>query len=80
MAREVDYNSSAELFPASSARRGKVSYRRFGTLAEALQYAIEELSPELIVGAFLEADEVRYAAAEMRSLYDADAYPLPRRV
>ena len=80
MVSPVDYNCSAELFPASSARRGKVSYRRFGSLAEALRYAIEELSPALIVGAYLEANEIRYAASEMRQLYDADEYPLPRRV
>ena len=75
----VDYSSSAELFPASSNRRGKVGYRRFATLAEALRYAVEELSPALIVGAYLEANEIRYSAAEMRLLYDAEGYPLPRR-
>ena len=80
MAGLVDYKCSAELFPASSARRGKVGYRRFDSLAEALRYAVEELSPALIVGAYLEANEVRYAASEMRQLYDAEAYPLPRRV
>lgn len=75
----IDYGASAELFPAHNAKRGKVSYRRFDTLAEALKYAVEDLQPDLLVGAFIEVDEARYSAAEMRALYDATGYPLERR-
>jgi len=74
-----DYAATAELFPASGSRKGAVSYHRFNTLAEALRFAVEELSPELLPGAFIESEEVRYGPGEIRSLYDAPGYPLSRQ-
>jgi hypothetical protein len=76
----VDYRAPAELFPAPSFRRGPLSYHRFDTLAEALRYAIEELTPPQLAGAFIEVDEVRYGASEIDALYRAAGYPLVRSV
>lgn len=73
----VNYDAAAELFPSGA--HGRVSYRRFDTLAEALRYAVEELEPRLLGGAFIEAEELRYGAPEIRALYQAQAYPLSRR-
>lgn len=75
----IDYNAPAELFP-SRAKRGKtqVRYRRFDTAAAALRFAIEEMPPPVLLGAFLEVDEERFGAKEMRSLYSSAAYPLRR--
>ena len=55
----VNFQASAELFPAPSHRRGPLRYHRFDTLAEAVRYAMEELSPQQLTGAFIEAEEVR---------------------
>jgi hypothetical protein len=74
-----DYNAPAELFPSRAKRgRGRVTYRRFDTAAEALQFAIEEMPPPVLLGAYLEVEEQRFGAEEMRSLYSSTAYPLRR--
>ena len=76
---EFDYNAPAELFPSRTKHgKGRVKYRRFETAAEALQFAIEEMPPPVLLGAFLEVEEQRFGAEEMRSLYSSAAYPLRR--
>jgi hypothetical protein len=60
-------------------KRQPVSYKRFDTAAEAIRYAIEELAPELLVGAYLEVEEERFDSVGIRNLYASAAYPLPRR-
>ena len=80
----VNYNAEAELFPPRPPRRrsfnkGSVGYKRFNSAAEAIRFAVEELPPWALVGAYLEVDEVRYGFQEMRSLYENAAYPLKRR-
>jgi hypothetical protein len=76
-----DYGAEAELFPTrrwKSARRS-FAYRRFGNAAEAVRFAVEELPPELLSGAYLEVDEARFDAGGIRKLYDSAEYPLPRK-
>jgi hypothetical protein len=75
-----DYDAAAEIYPSRSrgSRRHPVGYKRFDSAAEALRFAIEQLPAEALAGAYLEIDEERYDAREMRTLYDAPAYPLPR--
>ena len=74
-----DYNAPAELFPSRSKRgKGQVRYRRFETAAEALQFAMEKMPPPILLGVFLEVEEERFGAEEMRSLYRSAAYPLAR--
>lgn len=75
----VDYRAQAELFPAPSHRRGALSYHRFDSLAEAVRFAMEELTGPQLTGAFIEADEVRYGGAEIAALYNATGYPLERK-
>jgi hypothetical protein len=78
-----DYAAEAELFSRSARKktpRPPLGYKRFARAADAIQFAIEELPLELLVGTFLEVGEKRFQSREIRSLYESDAYPLARRV
>jgi hypothetical protein len=75
----MDYSVPAELFPGVNRRHLRISYHRFESLAEAVRFAVEELKPAQLAGAFIEAEEVRYGEAEIAALYHASGFPLPRR-
>ena len=75
-----DYSAPAELFPSRSKNgRGRVKYKRFDTAAEAIRFAMEEMSQSTLLGAYLEVDEARFGVQEIRDLYESAAYPLARR-
>lgn len=74
------FDEPAEVF--SGSRSGfsvrPLTYRQFPTGAEAVRHAIEVLSPEMLRGTIIEADEVRFDAHAIRELYARFDYPLPR--
>jgi hypothetical protein len=75
-----DYGAPAELFPTRSRKGNRpMGYRRFDKAADAIRFAIEELSPELLIGAHLEVDERRFDSEGIRRLYENAEYPLVRR-
>ena len=80
-AKPFDYEAVAELFPTRSRKfnRQFSKYRRFDRAADALRFAIEEMPPELLLGAYLEVEEERFDSNEMRRLYDSADFPLARR-
>ena len=57
----------------------RARYQRFARAADAIRFAIEDLPPELLAGAYLEVEEERFDADGIRRLYDHAAYPLARR-
>jgi hypothetical protein len=78
---EFDYNAVAELFPTRQRlpRHQSFGYKRFAQAAQAIRFAMEDMSPACLVGAFLEVDEQRYGSADIRRLYESVEFPLARR-
>ena len=76
-----DFNAPADVFVGGGRinRRKAMSYRRFQTGAEAIRFAIELQAADKLVATVVEIDETRFAAEEIRTLYDSAEYPLPRR-
>jgi hypothetical protein len=76
-----DYAAEAELFfvRRANSRRQPLRYKRFAQASLAVRFAIEEIRPELLLGATLEVDEARFDYHGIRHLYDSADYPLPRR-
>lgn len=72
----------ADLF--TFARRGGhariKSYRRFATGAEAIKFAVEDQSSDVLKHSIVESDDDRLEAAQIAELYDDAEFPLPRRL
>jgi hypothetical protein len=75
------YNAGAELFLLSNrwSPGTPVAYRRFARAADAIRFALEDLPPALLVGAFLEVDAERFNRNGICPLYESADYPLTRR-
>jgi hypothetical protein len=78
---DFDYNAAAELFPTRrrQPRRDPFGYKRFAQAAQAIRFAMEDMPPQYLIGAFLEVDERRFGSDDIRRLYESDKYPLNRR-
>src|SRR5262245_66065510 len=76
-----NYSTEAELYWgfARAFRRQPVGYRRFASAAEAIRFAMEELSAQSLAGAALEVGDQRFDSHGIRRLYEASDYPLARR-
>jgi len=79
--RPFNFNSAAELFPTAIRKKERAgfAYRRFGTAAEAVRFAMEELPADSLNGAYLQVEEARFDQSGIRTLYESEAFPLPRR-
>ena len=74
-----DYSAPAELFPSRIKKsRTRTRYMRFDTAAEAVRFAVEDIAPPALLGAYLEVDETRFGIQEIHALYESPAFPLKR--
>lgn len=75
----INYNAPAELYPGRHHSSPRVArYQRFPSLAEAVQFTVEELPVGLQASSLIEAEEVRYGGDAIRGLYFSESYPLRR--
>lgn len=67
-----DYQATAELFLGRNPRggTGHPKYKRFDSAGDAIRFAIERLSNEVLIGTYLEVDEKRYDSSGIRRLYE----------
>ena len=73
-----DYSTPAEVYAAAGrGTRGAMLYRRFGSLAEAIKFVIEDM-PKGRPNVLAETEAARFNGAQLQSLYEADDYPLRR--
>lgn len=80
MMDSFNYNAPAELFPGRSRKGNRpAGYRRFKTAAEAIRYAIEEMSSDYLIGVALECEEARFDSVAIKELYKRSDYPLTRK-
>jgi hypothetical protein len=79
-----DYSSPAELFipkrKGVGGRRSATGYRRFGTAAEAIRFAVEEFPAIRTLGAWMQIGEERFSSDEICRLHESSDYPLRRDV
>jgi hypothetical protein len=68
---DIDLNQPAELYTTKgSGKKQPMVYRRFLSATEAIRFAIEELSPEMLLKTVLEVDEERFDGHQIRELYN----------
>jgi hypothetical protein len=75
---DFNYRTPAGLF-APNGGSGILTYRRFGTMAEAIRFVIEKLSPARQRRAFIDVGDTTLSGEGIRELYDCKNYPLRRR-
>ncbi len=80
MTTRIDYTTPAELFPSRRYAKSLARYRRFPNAAEAVRYIIEEQPESWLIGSTLDIDGKRYEGKAIRALYEADGYPLERKL
>ncbi|MHA6691628.1 hypothetical protein [Devosia sp. A449] len=75
----INYSAPAELFPGRNAKTSRqIGYRRFASVAEAVRFAVEDMPAILLRGAYLEVEEKRFDGSQIRTLYNAETFPLAR--
>jgi Arc/MetJ-type ribon-helix-helix transcriptional regulator len=81
LTQTFDYGTSADLFSLTNrrGRRQPLNYRRFTSAAEAVRFAVEDLSPQRLMGTYLDVDDARYESEAIQGLYASAHYPLPRK-
>lgn len=79
MSEAIDWSQPAELYSSSTALGVRKSrYMRFPSIAEAIRYAIEEMTPKQLLALALECGGIRFEGNAIRALYFSPDYMLRR--
>jgi hypothetical protein len=70
----VDFTEPAELFSGRTRTSG-TGYRRFTSLHSAVSFSIENMASQPLNGVAIETQDARYAAQEIRTLYERLDFP-----
>jgi hypothetical protein len=72
-----DYAASAELFipKGKPGARRSPGYRRFGTAAEAICFAVEDFPAVRTLGAWMKVGEGRFNGDDIQRLYESTSFP-----
>jgi hypothetical protein len=73
--RSCDYDAPAALFVREASR---LRYQAFDNVALAIQHANENLTERQLNSCTMDVDDVRFVGDDVRRLYLAAEYPLPR--
>ena len=79
---EFNYDVPGEFYSRKSPGFRKPSglaFQRFDTAAEAIRFAMEDISPAALGGCTLVVEGERLGAAELKALYASPNFPLPKR-
>lgn len=76
----LDYDAEAVLFfrPAGKHKNHPLTIRRFERACEAILFAAEELTPQVIKGCTIEVDDHHIVGNEIFELYQNPEFPLQR--
>lgn len=70
----LDFTEPAELFSGRTRTSG-TGYRRFTSLHSAVSFSIENMASQPLNGVVIETQDARYAAQEIRTLYERLDFP-----
>jgi hypothetical protein len=72
--KNVDFRAPAEMYTGRQSPAGRDHpYRRFPTLVEAVQFAIER-QPSALMCTTIETDEARLQSKEIQAVYNSASY------
>lgn len=71
---DLDFNEPAELFSGRTKTVG-TGYRRFASLQAAVTFSMESMPSQRLNSAAIETRDTRYAAQEIRALYERPDFP-----
>ena len=75
----IDWSQPAELYSSAATFGARKSrYMRFPSAAEAIRFAIEDMTPAQLRGLALECGDDRHQGEAIRALYLQPDYPLQR--
>jgi hypothetical protein len=75
---DFEYRMRAGLF-APNRQSGILAHHRFATLAEAVRFVVEELSPAHQMRAFIDVGDDTLSIEGIRDLYEDARYPFRQR-
>jgi hypothetical protein len=77
-----DYQVPAEVYASRGrgATKRPITFYRFKSAAEAIQFVMEKLPPEMLMGTTMEIGEERFIGNDIKKLYHSASFPLSRPV